>query len=95
MYCIQLCAPNIWEYCKKKCWSAKKYPKFIISYSEYEYESKFSKLMSTATLCWWEAQPRLTQRPALVLSNKVLSTTISCLRCPPTTGQLSDTGRLA
>ena len=38
------------EYCKKKSWSNKKIPKFIIPYSEYEYESKFSKLMSTATL---------------------------------------------
>ena len=31
-------------------WSTVKTLKFIIRYSEYEYESKFSKLMSTATV---------------------------------------------
>ena len=45
--CVQL---HALEYCKKKSWSNKKNPKFIIPYSEYEYESKFSKLVITATL---------------------------------------------
>ena len=40
----------LWSTVKKKSLINKKNPKFIIPYSEYEYESKFSKLMSTATL---------------------------------------------
>ena len=50
-YIAYSCVHRIfWSTVKKICWSAKKKAKFIISYSEYGYESKFSKLMSTATL---------------------------------------------